>query len=89
MTCSSCETGIDHCHGTLVEHASGVVECTDAGCVSFGIERHLLVIECDEVVGGCGCGQPSGALDPDAAAIYAADPDGADGAMSQQLLRAS
>lgn len=55
MTCSSCETGTDHCHGTLVEHVHGGVECTDDACVSVVVERHSLVIECDEILGGCGC----------------------------------
>ncbi|MBB3662367.1 MULTISPECIES: hypothetical protein [Prauserella salsuginis group] len=55
MTCSSCEAGIDHCHGTLVEHVSGFVECTDMACLSFGADRHSLVIDCEAVEGGCGC----------------------------------
>lgn len=55
MTCSSCAAGIDHCHGTLVDHESGFVECTDMACLSFGVERHSLVIDCGTVEGGCGC----------------------------------
>ncbi|MFC4001793.1 hypothetical protein ACFS2C_01695 [Prauserella oleivorans] len=58
MTCQSCETGLDHCHGTLVQHVSGVVECTDDGCTEFEIVRHSLVIECESVDGGCGCTEP-------------------------------
>ncbi len=47
--------GLDHCHGTLVRHADGVVECTDAGCVATEVVRHTLVIECESVEGGCSC----------------------------------
>lgn len=46
---------MDHCHGTLVEHVSGLIECTDPGCLDLGDERHTLVIDCESVDGGCGC----------------------------------
>ncbi|OLT44204.1 hypothetical protein BJF85_20215 [Saccharomonospora sp. CUA-673] len=90
MTCSSCATGIDHCHGTLLEHAAGFVECTDIDCVSVRIERHVLATDCGDIVGGCGCVEsiPAGSVRPEAG------PDAVDESTSEQfasaqLLRAS
>ncbi|GAA1251926.1 hypothetical protein GCM10009676_43470 [Prauserella halophila] len=83
MTCSSCEVGIDHCHGTLVEHVSGFVECTDTDCVGFGAERHSLVIDCEAVEGGCGCtAHPQLIAQADPSAMGVETPQ-------DQLLRAS
>lgn len=59
MTCASCRSGMDHCHGTLVLHSDGEVDCTDQGCVDTDIVRHTLVIECHSIEGGCGCAEPS------------------------------
>ncbi|WP_199430928.1 hypothetical protein [Qaidamihabitans albus] len=58
MTCASCETGLDHCHGTLVWHGDGAAECTDHGCAGLDSMRHALVIDCEAVDGGCGCTEP-------------------------------
>ncbi|PXY31941.1 hypothetical protein [Prauserella muralis] len=55
MTCKSCLTGLDHCHGTLVRHTDGGADCTDQGCADLDIVRHDLVIECHTIEGGCGC----------------------------------
>lgn len=79
MTCSSCEVGVDHCHGTLVEHGSGFIECTDMACLSFAVERHSLVIDCEAVEGGCGC---TAHLQVDSSVIEAEIPH-------DRLLRAS
>ncbi len=54
MSCQSCESGFDHCHGTLVEHVAGFVECTD-DCVDVDVVRHALVITCESVERTCGC----------------------------------
>lgn len=55
LECRSCIGELDHCHGTLVTHADGFVECTEDGCADFAQLRHTLTIECHEVRGGCGC----------------------------------
>ncbi len=50
--CRRCETDLLHCHGTLVRHASGEVECSDPGCAGkAGV--HDFVIGCDDVQSGC------------------------------------
>ena len=55
MTCVSCRTGLDHCHGTVLVHVDGGVECTEPDCVDAVLLRHTLVIRCDQVEGGCDC----------------------------------
>lgn len=55
MTCMSCHTGADHCHGTLVRHADGGAECTDPRCGGPDAMRHTFVIDCSDVDGGCDC----------------------------------
>lgn len=66
-----------------MEHESGFVECTDMACLSFGVERHSLVIDCGTVDGGCGCTehfQPLAHVDSSAMASDVPQ---------EQLLRAS
>ncbi|SFQ30198.1 hypothetical protein SAMN05421810_10610 [Amycolatopsis arida] len=55
MECPRCTGGIDHCHGTLVLHADGFVECTDPACPDADEPRHFLTIDCAEIDGGCAC----------------------------------
>ena len=55
MECASCTSDLDHCHGTLVVHPEGPVECTELLCVELDRERHLLIIDCQLVEGGCQC----------------------------------
>ncbi|SFP17213.1 hypothetical protein SAMN02982918_1500 [Saccharomonospora viridis] len=58
MRCASCRRGLDHCHGTVVLHGSGDfggVECTEPDCVDVEPARHLFVIGCGSVEGGCAC----------------------------------
>jgi hypothetical protein len=64
MVCSPCASGLDHCHGTLVVHGDGLAECTDGQCTDHDGTRHGLAIDCDQVIGGCGCvaDQPAEAL---------------------------
>jgi len=43
--CRECREDLDHCHGTLVHHASFFVECTDDcatpdGLHSFAVQAH-------------------------------------------------
>lgn len=55
MECVSCTRGLDHCHGTLVVHPTELVECSDIQCVDLDQARHLAVVDCHEVLGGCEC----------------------------------
>jgi hypothetical protein len=51
--CIECSGDADHCHGTLVRHADGGVECTDLTCVVLTSDRHGLVLACVDT--GCSC----------------------------------
>ena len=51
--CADCAADFDHCHGTLVTHGDGTVECTDQACVLLDPLRHPLIIDCAIVLGGC------------------------------------
>ncbi len=53
--CSSCDSALDHCHGTLIVHADRKVECTDPDCPDADRSRHTFVVDCHDVAGGCGC----------------------------------
>jgi hypothetical protein len=53
--CPYCAAQADHCHGTLVRHADGTVECTDVTCLELGDERHGLVVVCEVQPDGCTC----------------------------------
>jgi hypothetical protein len=57
MNCVKCANGLDHCHDTLVIHLDGRVECTDGDCTDLDEVRHLLVVDCSSVLGGCECVQ--------------------------------
>jgi hypothetical protein len=54
-TCLSCESAIDHCHGTLIIHAGRIGECTDEDCTDLDHARHTFVVDCADVAGGCAC----------------------------------
>ncbi|WP_460721901.1 hypothetical protein [Nocardia heshunensis] len=56
--CALCESALDHCHGTLIVHAAGSVECTEPECFDTGRTRHLFVADCSDVAGGCDCATP-------------------------------
>jgi serine phosphatase RsbU (regulator of sigma subunit) len=45
MTCPDCAAELDHCHGVLVLHSDGIVECTDPDCVDLGRDRHALGVQ--------------------------------------------
>jgi hypothetical protein len=51
--CRDCLAGLQHCHGTVVHHASERVECTEAGCETPEVV-HAYVVDCDAI--GCTCG---------------------------------
>lgn len=58
--CVTCERDLDHCHGTLVVHPDGGVECTEPGCADVDRARHALVIDCATVLlDGCACQAPA------------------------------
>ncbi len=57
IECLLCSRGIEHCHGTLVQHVDATLECTDSGCEVLTVDQHELVLECWQVTGGCGCAQ--------------------------------
>jgi len=59
-TCETCELGLHHCHGALVEHDDGSATCLE-GC---GSPRavHDEVIACSDV--GLGCCGASPAIEP-------------------------
>lgn len=53
--CSLCAAVLDHCHGTLLAHADGSLECTDQDCHDTDRVRHLFLADCSDVAGGCHC----------------------------------
>jgi hypothetical protein len=55
MTCRSCGDGLIHCHGTLVRHADGTVECTDEGCPGADLDLHELRLSCEVAQPDCTC----------------------------------
>jgi hypothetical protein len=67
--CSLCDQGIEHCHGTLVQHVDTTVECTDPSCDDVVVETHELVLECWRVAGGCACVVDVGVVDVGAAEV--------------------
>ncbi|MFC0543659.1 hypothetical protein [Kutzneria chonburiensis] len=55
MECVNCTRGLDHCHGTLIVHTTEFVECTELLCESHEETRHLAIVDCSAVDGGCDC----------------------------------
>ncbi|MCP2164271.1 hypothetical protein [Goodfellowiella coeruleoviolacea] len=53
--CPGCRHGVDHCHGTLVVHVDGTLECTDLECLRAEVVRHELVVVCRQVDDDCAC----------------------------------
>jgi hypothetical protein len=53
--CRPCDAGEDHCHGVLIVHEDGCLECTSAGCVELSLVRHELVLCCPDPALTCGC----------------------------------
>lgn len=51
--CAECLLGFDHCHGTLLVHVDGRVECTEAECADIDHVRHELVLDCAGTLPGC------------------------------------
>lgn len=53
--CAGCESATDHCHGTLIVHVGRGAECTTQQCVDLDHARHLYIVDCLDVAGGCSC----------------------------------
>jgi hypothetical protein len=51
--CIECGDDQDHCHGTVLRHTDGSIECTDLTCVALTADRHDLVLACVDT--GCSC----------------------------------
>jgi hypothetical protein len=49
MTCPECGEDLDHCHGALVLHGDGTVECFDPECHDLGHDRHAFVLPSADV----------------------------------------
>lgn len=57
LRCPDCAAGHEHCHGTLVVHPDGAVECVGSVSCDEVAERHPLVVECRELDPRCGCAE--------------------------------
>lgn len=55
LTCSFCESAVDHCHGALILHLGRIAECTEDNCTDLDHARHNFVLNCTDVAGGCQC----------------------------------
>ncbi|QIS08239.1 hypothetical protein [Nocardia arthritidis] len=53
--CRSCESAVDHCHGTLIAHLGRLVECTEEDCADLDQARHTFIVDCADIAGGCSC----------------------------------
>ncbi|WP_067825604.1 hypothetical protein [Nocardia inohanensis] len=53
--CSLCAADLDHCHGTLLAHTDGALECTEPDCTDGDRIRHLFITDCSDIAGGCHC----------------------------------
>jgi hypothetical protein len=53
MSAAPYGTEVERCHGTLVAHLDGALDCTDPACALPDPLHHVLVIDCADVSGGC------------------------------------
>jgi len=51
--CPTCDDDLEHCHGVLVLHADGRVECLEVLRCEGAVVEHDHEVQCDEL--GCGC----------------------------------
>ncbi len=58
--CRGCRAGLEHCHGTVIQHALRWSECTEQDCVTPEV-MHAFTIDCEAM--GCACAQPIGSAD--------------------------
>lgn len=57
VTCADCTAELEHCHGTLIVHDDGVVDCTEQDCSDRDPARHPLLLNCVDENPDCGCAQ--------------------------------
>jgi hypothetical protein len=53
-SCRPCAEALAHCHGTLVLHADGVLDCVEAVC-GADPSLHAWWVPCIELAARCGC----------------------------------
>lgn len=53
--CATCEADEVHCHGTLIRHHDGSLECTSGAQCAAQPDEHLLDVSCDDGTLGCRC----------------------------------
>ena len=53
--CESCLLALAHCHGTLVLHADGGVDCDEAPSCGTDASWHQWWVSCTELQPACGC----------------------------------
>jgi hypothetical protein len=53
--CRECRAGVEHCHGTIIDHPGRRLECTELDCDHPDGVAHAFHIDCDVV--GCRCGE--------------------------------
>lgn len=51
--CAGCSREWQHCHGTWIEHAAGVGECSDQAFCEVAPEGHTHVVLCGDVSDRC------------------------------------
>jgi hypothetical protein len=57
VTCTDCTAELEHCHGTLIVHADGAVDCTKQDCSDWDPARHSLRLNCADETPDCECVQ--------------------------------
>ncbi len=50
--CRDCMADVEHCHGTVIHHATLRAECTEVGCETPEAV-HAFTVDCDAI--GCSC----------------------------------
>ncbi len=53
--CEHCAAALAHCHGTLVLHADGSVDCDEASTCELEAGWHEWWVTCTELEPACGC----------------------------------
>ena len=53
MACTDCDDELEHCHGVLVRHGDGRLECVDEAACAGGAPAHGWAVPCIEL--GCRC----------------------------------
>ena len=53
MGCTDCHDELEHCHGVLVRHGDGHLECVEEAACTGGGPAHDWAVPCAEV--GCRC----------------------------------